>query len=243
MYGTWVLLVLIFISSLPVIAIYIWFRIAKFQFSIVWFLFALLAGAAAFFPALVLQDLLSFPVFAQIRTALFYEFFIRIALTEELSRLLMLFIFFWISSLVSKGNIANQEDLPTSELSDNQSLSSSIIKKGTATGLIAGLGFAILENARLAASSMDFNIALLRIFTTALHGACGARVGVAAVMFPGNPVRALLRVFTATAIHGVFNFMVVRPGLTSIVAFLIAACALLTSIFSIRGAPTKAQEL
>ena len=223
MYFSWVLLVLIFASSLPVIAIYIWFRIAKFKFSIVWFLFALLAGAAAFFPALVFQDLLSFPVFSAARAALFYEFFIRIAFTEELSRLLILFIFFWIGSLFN----------PSEGL--GRPLTLDIVNKGTATGLIAGLGFAILENARLAAAGIDINIAIIRIFTTALHGACGARIGAAAVMFPSNPIRAIMRVFAATAIHGVYNFMVVKTGLSSLAAYLIAITALITSILPIRG--------
>jgi len=230
-YGSWVLLILIFISSLPVVAVYVWFRIAKFRFSLVWFLFALLAGASAIFPALVLQELLDFTIFADNRLEQFYHVFIRIAFTEELSRLLLLFIFFWISGMVSKENIAKQDDLN----SESQPFSSNIIKKGTAIGLVAGLGFAILETARVAATAMDTSIVIFRIFTAALHGACGARIGAAAVMFRFTPFQALLRVFTATAIHGVYNFLVIRPGISSIVAFLIAVCALITSILIIRS--------
>jgi len=225
MYGSWVLFVLILISSIPVILLYIWFRFTKYQFSIVWFLSALLTGAAAFFPALVLQELLTFPVFTHGRTALFYDIFVRIAFTEELSRLLLLFIFFWINNLVSKENL--NPDTP--DINENN-----IVIKGTAAGLIAGLGFSILETARFAASTLDINIVLLRIFTAALHAACGARVGAAAVMFRNSPVKALIGIFTAVAIHGVYNFMVIRPGFLSIAAYLIAVCALTTSILAIR---------
>jgi len=220
MSGIWILLILIFISSIPVIAVYVWFRVAKYQFSLARFLFALLAGAAAFFPALFLQGYLAV-LQPTGRAALFFYFFIHIALTEELSRLLMLFIFFWISSRLKP---AENSRTP---------ISYSTIKKGTATGLVAGLGFAILESVVYAAS--DSGVLLLRIFTAALHGACGSRIGAAAVMFRTNPIQALTRILTAAAIHGVYNFMVSIGGLPSIAAVLIAVCALITAILTIRG--------
>jgi RsiW-degrading membrane proteinase PrsW (M82 family) len=222
MSGSWVLVILILISSLPVIAVYIWFRAAKYQFSLVRFLFTLLAGAAAFFPALILQDLLSFSFAApRGRAALFYHFFIQIAFAEELSRLLLLFIFFWISSRLKPPAGSGQ-------------LSYNMVKIGTATGLVAGLGFAILENAVYAAS--DSGVLFLRVFTAApLHGACGSRVGAAAVMLRSNPIQAAFRIITAIAIHGVYNIMVTGPGIPSIAAVLIAASALATAILTIRG--------
>jgi RsiW-degrading membrane proteinase PrsW (M82 family) len=223
MLGSWVLIVIILISSLPVIAVYVWFRAAKYKISTVQFMFALLAGAAAFVPALILQDVLNFPAFSQNRAALFYEFFVRIALSEELSRLLLLFIFFWISSLVK----------PNEDLS--QPLSLNIVQKGTAIGLVAGLGFAVLESARIAVSNMDTGLLLLRIFSAVpLHAACGSRVGAAALMFRSTPVQALLRILTAVAIHGVYNLMVIIPGLPSIIAIVIAISAFITAILTIR---------
>jgi len=152
--------------------------------------------------------------------ALFYHFFIRIALTEELSRLLMLFIFFWISGLIKPDEKPGQPSYNT-------------VKKGTATGLVAGLGFAILENAVYAASNSG--LLILRIFTAALHGACGSRIGAATVLFRTNPIQAVFRVFIAAAIHGVYNFMVSMSGLPSIAAVLIAISALITAILTIRG--------
>jgi len=111
-------------------------------------------------------------------------------------------------------------------------LSYNTIRNGAATGLIAGLGFALLESAVYGASNSG--ILMLRVFTAApLHGACGSRIGAAAVLFRTNPIQALLRVVTATAIHGVYNFMVTIPGVPSVAAVLIAISALLTAIISI----------
>ncbi|MDR0301257.1 MAG: PrsW family intramembrane metalloprotease [Treponema sp.] len=221
--GPLVLLVLVLISSSPVIAVYAWFRLANYQISLTRFLFALLAGAAAFFPALILQNLLTFSFATQGRTAVLYNFFIRVAFTEELSRLLMLFIFFFIS-----GRVKPDEDL-------SRPLTFNIIKKGTAIGLVAGLGFAILESARYAAADMSISIVLLRFFTAALHGACGSRVGAAAVMFRTNPFQALMRLLTAVAIHGIFNFMASLSGLPSLMAILIALSAAASSIMTIHS--------
>jgi RsiW-degrading membrane proteinase PrsW (M82 family) len=224
MSGTWILLSIILISSLPVIAVYIWFRLAKYQFSLVRFLFALLAGAAAFFPALIMQDILNFSFATGSRAAMFYHYFIRVALTEEISRLLTLSVFFWINTRIKKQNSA-------------EPFSNNAVKEGTATGLVAGLGFAIFESSIYGAS--DSGVLFIRIFTAALHGACGARIGSAAVLFPTNPGQAILRVFTAIAIHGVYNLMLTMPGLASIAAILVAFSALLTAIMTIRSAPPR----
>ena len=230
MSGVWVLLVIILISSLPVIAVYVWFRLAKYQFSSYRLLFALLAGAAAFFPALILQDMFTVS-FQSNRAALFFNYFVRIALTEELSRLLILIIFFWISSRITK---------------DGQPFSFNTIKKAAATGLVAGLGFALIENAAYAAS--DIGVLPLRIIiTAAVHAACGSRIGAAAVLLRRSPLNALLRILTATAIHGIFNMMIIMPGISPLAAILLAICALFTAILIILGGwsetakPSKAE--
>jgi len=218
MSGSWVLVILILISSLPVIAVYVWFKLAKYQFSLYWFLFALLAGAAAFFPALILQEMLIF-TFRSGRAAMFFQYFVRIALTEELSRLLILIVFFWISARISP---------------NNKPLSINGIKKAAATGLIAGLGFSLLETLRYAAS--DISILPLRlILTAAVHAACGSRIGTAAVLLRSNPIQAFMRILTATAIHGIYNLMLAMPGFSPIAAILIAISAFFTAIMTIRG--------
>jgi len=220
MSGIWVMILLILFSSIPVLAVYAWFRLAKYEFSIARFLFALLAGAAAFFPALFLQDLLNFSGYGG-KGSLFLQVFIRIAFTEEISRLLMLLIFFFISSRLEKAE-------------NGQPLTFRVIKNGTATGLVAGFGFAILESAVYGAS--DTGVLLIRAVTAApLHGACGSRIGAAAVLFRSNPGQALLRIVTATAIHGIYNFMVAMPGIPSLAAVLIAISALATAVITIHG--------
>jgi RsiW-degrading membrane proteinase PrsW (M82 family) len=216
MYGAVVLLIIIAISSIPVIAVYIWFRIAKYPFTLVRFLLVMITGATAFFPALILQDLINFSISAGGRMGLFYHIFIRIAFTEELSRLLMMGIYFLISERITK-NISEQP------------VSWNNIKKGAATGLVAGLGFAVLESAVYAAS--DINILLLRTVTAApLHAACGFRIGTAVMMLRTNPFQAFFRIFSATAIHGIYNIMISRPGFSSILAILIAFSALFSAI-------------
>ena len=233
MYGSWVLLVIIFISSIPLIAVFLWFRIAKYNISIIWFFLALLAGAAAFFPALILQDLIAFP-FQSGRSALFYHNFIRIAFTEEISRLFVLLIFLFLSARLSRKTFEQQSEQP------EENLPLDTMKKATATGLVVGLGFALLETARILAQDMDITVLLLRIiFTASLHGACGCRIGSAAVLLRTNPLQAIFRIFTTVAIHGVFNMMLEMPfGISTIAAFLIAISALVTAILTIRRTRT-----
>jgi RsiW-degrading membrane proteinase PrsW (M82 family) len=114
------------------------------------------------------------------------------------------------------------------------SLSYGRVSRASAAGLVAGLGFAALEGAVYGAS--DAGIALLRIFTAApLHGACGARVGAAAVMFRERTAQALFRFLSAAFIHGIYNFMILMPGFPSIIAVVIALSALVSSILGIRS--------
>jgi len=236
MYGSTVLLIIILISAIPVIAVYIWYRLAKYNISNIQFLFMLLAGAAALFPALILQNILIIPNFLHGRPELFYEFFIRIAFTEELSRFSILTVFFLIPAYKRSGSsltLNNQDDLQSDE---NQAAGQS--RKAAAAGLVAGLGFALLENAAYAAS--DLRVLPLRIIiTAAVHGACGSRIGTAAAMIRLNPIQAILRILTATAIHGIYNLMINMPGFSPVLAILIALSALLTSISTITNGFSK----
>jgi RsiW-degrading membrane proteinase PrsW (M82 family) len=225
MSGVGVLIILLFISSIPAIAVFLWFRLAHYPFSLRRFSFALLAGATSFFPALFLQNI--FPAGSQIfhglgKWSLVAEIFIRTAFTEEFSRLIILGILFFIIHRLSSTNA-----IPGTHIS--------AITIASATGLIAGLGFAILESAVYGAS--DPVNPLLRIFTAApLHGACGFRVGIAAITFPKSPLPAIFRFLTAVAIHGIYNFMLIIPGIVpSVAAVLIALSALASAIVTIRA--------
>jgi RsiW-degrading membrane proteinase PrsW (M82 family) len=211
------LFTLIFISSIPAIAVFIWFRLARYPFSTPRFSAALLAGAASFFPALLFQNFFraGSGIFSLSgKWGLFAEIFIRIALTEELSRFLILLILFAV--------ILRAAGRPPGIMAN-------------AAGLVAGLGFAILESAVYGASSPGN--ALLRAFTAApLHGACGSRVGASVVLLQEHPARGILRFLSAVTVHGAYNFMLNIPGrFPPIAAVLIAISALVSAIQVIRN--------
>jgi RsiW-degrading membrane proteinase PrsW (M82 family) len=229
MSGLWILFLLVFVSAIPLVVVYVWFRIIRYPFSLIRFLISFLAGAAVFFPALLLQYFFPASVFSAAgRWALLFRVFIRIAFTEELSRLLVLLI---LCRLFSRF------DNKTSTFSgsgESALLSYSHVNQGIATGLVAGLGFAVIESAVYGASNAG--VLLLRTFTAApLHGACGARVGAAAVMFQTRPSQAIFRFLSAAAIHGIYNFMIIIPGFPSAAALLIALSALASPVLVIHG--------
>jgi RsiW-degrading membrane proteinase PrsW (M82 family) len=213
MTGAGAFFILLFISSMPVLAALLWFRIARYPFSLPFFFISLLVGAASFFPALFFQNILS-SIRGLFATAgkwrLFVEIFARIAFTEELSRLLLLMILLFAVRRYSDS-----------------------VTKASAAGLIAGLGFAILESAVYGAANPSN--ALLRAFTAApLHGACGSRVGASVVMLRKHPVQAVSRFLTAVVIHGIYNFMLIIPGrLPPLTAILIALSALASAVVAI----------
>jgi RsiW-degrading membrane proteinase PrsW (M82 family) len=214
-----VLFFLIFISSIPAVAVLVWFRLARYPFSLLQFSACLLAGAASFFPALLLQNLFSsgdISVRIAGKWALFTEIFVIIAFTEELSRLCIFTVLF----------IAARRFVPAEQ--HNPAMA-------CAAGLVAGLGFAILESAVYGASNPG--IALLRAFTAApLHGACGSRVGLSVTMLKEQPVKGLFRFLTAVIIHGTYNLMLIIPGfLPSIAAIFIVITSLSSAVLIIRN--------
>lgn len=205
---------LISISVLPVLAVYIWIRIRKFPMGFPWFLAALLSGVFSLGAAALIQSF--FPNSDEIGLGiLLVKIFIQIALTEELARLGVLLLLFWLARGFSK-----YRDRLTPAF-------------GTATGLIAGLGFAVIETAFYGAA--NFNVALIRAVTAApLHGACGARIGLGAVGLKKEPFLAVLRFFYAVIIHGMYNFMLVSPRVPVFFPILIAITALISSIQTLR---------
>jgi RsiW-degrading membrane proteinase PrsW (M82 family) len=167
------------------------------------------------FAALVLQALVSRLSGASAgggMGALLFSTFCRIAATEELSRLLIFLILFPLARI--RGENA--------------------VLRGSAAGLVAGLGFALVESASYGAS--DAGVALLRTVTSApLHGACGQRVGAAlAGREEGFPL-SFARFLSAVAIHGTYNLMILNSGVLAVMAVLAALCALASSILSIRS--------
>ena len=238
-----VLIILLLISSIPAIAVYIWYRLARYQFSLLRFSFSLLAGAISFFPALLLQNFLSarngiFNIAN--KWGLFAEIFARIAFTEELSRLIILIILVFVLHRLQYIRQMEQTLIVPQNTELNTHTFS--ITLTSAAGLVAGLGFAIIESVVYGASNPGS--ALLRTFTAApLHGACGYRVGSAIAIFRDSPVRSIIRFLSAVIIHGVYNFMLIIPGpLPSIIAVLIALFSLASSILAIHNGMKPSQK-
>jgi RsiW-degrading membrane proteinase PrsW (M82 family) len=219
MNGFEVLWLLILISSLPVLAVYIWMRKRGYPITLPWILASLLSGVIALFLAALMQN--CFPPDTRSGLgSLFVKIFIQIALTEELGRLGVLCILLWLFRRAAKADQVSPSF-------------------GASAGLLAGLGFAVVETAFYGAA--DVGIALIRAVTAApLHGACGARVGMAAAGLRREPLRALPRFLTAVAVHGMYNLMIVSPGIPAAFSILIAFAALLSALRAIRTGPDPA---
>jgi RsiW-degrading membrane proteinase PrsW (M82 family) len=173
---------------------------------------ALLGGALSLGLAAVLQSL--FPKTEEASMGvLLAKIFIQIALTEELGRLAV------FSLLLSLARRFSNETRPPAF--------------AAITGLIAGLGFAVIETAMYGVG--NFSIALVRAVTAApLHGACGARIGRAASQIRKAPIGALVRFLYAVGLHGMYNFMLLNQGIPLVFPVLIAFTALFSSLQLIR---------
>jgi RsiW-degrading membrane proteinase PrsW (M82 family) len=212
-----ILFILILIAALPVVLLFLWYNFAHCPLSTGWFLLFLIGGGASLFIALFLQALIPAPsdlspdgVFLGALGPVVFNLFCRIAATEETARLLVFLLLFPLARI--RG--------------ENSGL------RGSAAGLAAGLGFALVESAAYGAS--DVGNAVLRAVTSApLHGACGERVGAALAGCKRGPFSALLRFLSAIAIHGTYNLMIRSSGVIAIMAILAAICALASSILSI----------
>jgi RsiW-degrading membrane proteinase PrsW (M82 family) len=215
--GLPVLLTLIFTAALPVVLLFLWYNFARCPLSTGWFLLFLLGGGASMFIALVLQALVSMLAGGSAASLegigrVIFTMFFRIAVTEELSRLLVFLILFPLARIGGENAVL----------------------RGRAAGLIAGLGFALVESASYGAS--DAGIALLRAVTSApLHGACGERVGAALAGRKEGFFPALMRFLSAVAIHGTYNLMIASSGVIAIMAILAAFCALASSVISVQA--------
>ena len=216
--GIVILLFAILAAALPVIVVFFWFRKKKPEITLPWFLISLIAGIISLFAAALIQSLLLSPVKDTQNGigTVFFSIFVRIALVEELSRLLTLFL------VLKTGRRSS---------SMNSSFAASL-------GLIAGLGFAMVESASY--GTADINITLLRIFSAApLHAACGIRAGTAIFIIPKQQLKAAFYFFAAVLIHGAYNLMIVSPALPSLLAIPFALAAFLSSLYLIKTTSGK----
>ncbi|GHT97523.1 hypothetical protein FACS1894142_2230 [Spirochaetia bacterium] len=213
MNGLWVLLLLILVSTLPVLAVFIWFRVGKYPMTTPAFLLSLLGGAVAILIAALVQGLFPQDTPVSFREILF-KLFVQVSLIEEGSRLAVILLLLWLGKRVFKA-------------------SANIPAQGAAIGLLTGLGFAVIENASYGAA--DLGLALVRVVTAApLHGACGGRVGVAAVQLVSGQGRPIPRFLSAVAIHGMYDLMVVSPRFPAAIPIILAFVSLLPTIQMIR---------
>ena len=218
MSGTWMLLLLLLAAALPVVAAFFSFRAVKSPVTLSWFLISLGAGIASILPAALIQSIFPSPGKGGSYGLgqLFFGVFLRIALVEEASRLVTLI------PLIKAG---------TRRLHINSAF-------GAALGLVAGLGFAVMENAFYGAA--DIGITLLRAFAAApLHGACGIRAGAAVSLFKERPAKAVYLFVSSVLIHGAYNLMIASPAFPSLLAILTALAALFSSLPLIKNAEAE----
>ena len=205
MKGIWILLFIILSSALPAILVFFWFRSKKPAVTLPWFLASLAAGFISFLLSALVHDLF-FPKGVDTLWPVLFTIFVRIALVEESSRLVVL--------------------LPFLKKSKNSQYNDSSF--GAALGLVAGLGFAVIESAFHGITNV--NITVLRLFTTApLHGACGIRAGKVVFTLRKNPLKAVFLFASTVLIHGTYNLIIVSPAYPSALSAVIAFAALFAS--------------
>jgi RsiW-degrading membrane proteinase PrsW (M82 family) len=145
-----------------------------------------------------------------------FQLIIRISLVEEAGRLGALILLFRFCGGLRGSDMASPS-------------------VGAATGLAAGLGFFMVETLSYGAANPA--ISLFRTVTAApLHGACGARVGIAVLSFKDEKVLGTMRFLSAVAIHGMYDFFLISPGIPALLPCLIALAAFIASIQVIRQA-------
>lgn len=213
MTGTSLLLFSILGSALPVIIAFFWLKFYKSAVTLPWFLASLISGLVSFVIAALIQEFFIPFKFAYSRN-LFSGIFIRIALVEEASRLITLAPF--LKAEKKQGDVASYAAFYAT------------------LGLVAGLGFAMLESAFHGISDLG-NTALRAISAAPLHGACGIRVGAALAHASIKPVKSIRLFFSAVLIHGAYNLIIVSPVIPSPFAILVALSALFSAFFYIKN--------
>jgi RsiW-degrading membrane proteinase PrsW (M82 family) len=139
---------------------------------------------------------------------------LRSALTEEGSRFIMLSLLFVIMP-------------PFKNHESDESVNA-------AAGMIAGLAFAAVETASLAAANPLAGPVRL-ISTVFLHAACGIRVALAASTAIARKFSRISSLVLAIALHTVYNFMTPQGGILTILAILLAASSFTSGLRYMNG--------
>ncbi|MDR1429693.1 MAG: PrsW family intramembrane metalloprotease [Spirochaetaceae bacterium] len=214
------LALLVLMAALPVLVSYIWLR--RKGWGILLFAAALLAGVLALITAVLLQSLFPPRTLLPGMWGIFFKLFIEIAGTEEGSRLVFLVLFL---KLISR--------FPSSGAMDGNFKSDDFYFRSLASGLASGLGFAFMETISYAAA--DLGIALFRAFSAApLHAACGIRAAFAAdFIVRGRDEKGTgggRNFIFAVIIHGMYNFLLINPGVPAFVPVMLAFISLIVPL-------------
>ncbi|MCA1948997.1 MAG: PrsW family intramembrane metalloprotease [Treponema sp.] len=213
------------ISALPVVALFLYLKKRVSQFGNLLFIAALAAGSLSMLLASLLQITLP-TVNAGTFLALIYTVFIRNALSEELGRLLVLILLFWILPFLYR---VNEHEMPE----EQRPLPLSIV---VFIGITAGFSFAMLET--ISYGMLNLQLVIVRTLTSApLHAACAARVGVAGwLIFKGDEpqrrkmVKAISYGISAVLIHGIYNLLLLFPSSFAVLPVILAYIALASAL-------------
>jgi hypothetical protein len=201
------MLPVILLSVLPLAAAWFWLRRAP-GVSALYFLAALGAGILSLSLAAILQMALPAADYGVTRGEA-ARFVVETALIEEGSRLAALALLFRAFRLLKK---AKPE-----------------CAWAAAAGMTAGLTFAAVESASLAAAN-PLAAAIRLPSAVILHAACGIRCA-AALSLPSINLFSRAGIFImAVALHSVYNFMAPRGGLFTALAILLALSAFVSSL-------------
>ena len=208
------------ISIVPLIGVIIWFKYKKYSFSMYMICASFFTGLVTVFAAFLFHknfEYLGSLIPAAGRWENIYKNFIQISFSEEISRFILLVIFYLVLNRIKR----NENFMPNDAWF-------------CATGLISGFGFAVLEGTVIGISYSNFT--WMRIFTAApLHAACGCRVAFSASNLRKYPAQSIFRFLSAVAIHGLYNILIARNHLPSqLAAILIAITSLASSVLLIK---------
>ncbi|MDR1149676.1 MAG: hypothetical protein LBK66_13705 [Spirochaetaceae bacterium] len=202
----------ILLSFLPLAAAWFGLRRAMTISAIVFFT-ALSAGILSLALAAVAQSILPQVEFNMTQDRLLLNA-LRTSLTEEGSRFTIMALLFAALPLF-KNHEADES-------------------MNAAAGMIAGLAFAAVETASLAAASPLAGPVRL-ISAVFLHAACGIRGALAASAVITRKFSRVSNLVLAVALHTVYNLMTPRGGLFTIIAILLAVTSFASGLRFMNG--------
>lgn len=196
MNGSFVLIILFFLSAFPLLISFPFILRRRPDFTLPAFLISVALGLLAVAPAAIVQTLLP-PLESGYASLLAYAFLVTAGI-EEGSKFLVLRIF--------RKRIGPPDE-------------------GSTAGIAASLGFAFFETV-VYASSNPLIALLRAATAAPIHAACGAWIGKAAQAPRLLSARTIFGFIPALAVHGAYDLSLFVTGFPAIVPALIAAASL-----------------